>query len=426
MKLNRKEAPQLQKTNKLRIPNMESFSLDNGIPVWLMNTGSQEILKIQISFPAGTVFQNKALLAFFTHKMLLEGSKNYSASQIAEKLDFYGAYVDTKTSKDRAYLNVFCLTKHLDKVLEVVVDVLTQATFPEKELVIMANQEKQQHIINQKKVKTIAQRTFNKKIFGEDNVYGKLAKTSDYDLIKCQDLQGFYKQFYAPQFWSIFVSGKIEEASLNSLQKHFGQINISQKGANITNPISFTPPILEKIFIAQKGALQTAIKIGKIGLDRNHKDYAAYSLAQTILGGYFGSRLMKNIREDKGYTYGIYANTTHHNQRSVFSIFSEVGSNVAKEALKEIQKELKILRTKEVGNQELQLVKNYISGSLLRSLNGPFSLGEMMRMLKENSLPDDYFTQHINDIQNTTANDILNVCNQYLHEEKMLSIMVGS
>ncbi|OYT17118.1 MAG: hypothetical protein B7C24_04365 [Bacteroidetes bacterium 4572_77] len=224
MKLNRQQNPSLQQISNLRLPKMEVLKLDNHIPAWMINTGSQELLKLQFSFPAGSIYQNKALVSFFTLQMLLEGSQNYSAAQTAERLDFLGAFINTRSSKDFAYLEVFCLNKHLKEVLEIVKDILTQALFPVKELNVLKQQHKQAHIIDIGKVQTQARRSFNQEIFGAQNTYGRLASLSDFEKLKAEDLRLFYQKQFAPSNWSLFVSGKIGPKEVASIQEYIGSI----------------------------------------------------------------------------------------------------------------------------------------------------------------------------------------------------------
>ena len=426
MILNRKQAPELQDISKIVLPNIQNLSLDNGIPLSVLNVGSQELLKIQFSFPAGTVYQNELLTALFTNDLLKEGSKNYTSMEIAEKLDFYGAFVDARITRDRAYVNVFSLNKYLDKVLKIVADFLIAPSLSAKELQIITAKEKQLFLIKMQKVKTIANRRFQQFIFGADHPYGYLANMTDYEAVDLDNIKKFFEANYQLKDWQLYVSGKVNDDTLSLLNRYFGfQELIGEKQEQKIIKQSFKTDNSHH-FIEHKGAMQTALKMGQLTINRTHKDYPVLSLAQTILGGFFGSRLMQNIREDKGYTYGIGSSIMHLHHASVFVISSEVGGEVAEKALEEVMKEMKLLRSKIVAVEELQLVKNYMAGSLLKSLNGPFALGEMMRMLKEYHLSEDYFTHYISNIQEATAEEVLQTAQKYLNENDMMSLLVGS
>jgi len=426
MILNRKQAPDLQDISKVVLPNIQNLNLDNGIPLSVLNVGSQELLKIQFSFPAGSIYQNELLTALFTNDLLKEGSKNYTSKEIAEKLDFYGAFVDARITRDRAYVNVFSLNKYLDEVLKIVADFLIAPTLSAKELQIITAKEKQLFSIKMQKVKTIANRRFQQLVFGTDHPYGYMTNLPDYDAVELANIRRFFETNYQLKDWQLYVSGKVNDDTLVLLNRYFGYQKLTGEKLEQETIKQTIEARKTHHFIEHKGAMQTALKMGQLTINRTHKDYPVLSLAQTIFGGFFGSRLMQNIREDKGYTYGIGSHIMHLHQASVFVISSEVGGEVAEKALEEVKKEMKLLRSEIVAEDELQLVKNYMAGSLLKSLNGPFALGEMMRMMKEYHLSEDYFTHYISGIQEATADDVLQAAQQYLNENDMMSLLVGS
>lgn len=426
MILNRKLQPSLKPIADISIPPIQSAKLDNGIPISFINIGSQELVKFQVSLPAGIVYQNQSLLAFFTNKMLKEGSANYSAAEIAQRMDYYGAFFETRITRDFAYFNLFCLNKYLDDVLPLVADMLITPIFSNEEFSVLREQEKQSFQVRMQKGKNKALRAFNTALFGADHLYGSSADFTSYDSLHIEDLKTFHQQFYNANSWKIYLSGKVSEEIMSSINKYFGEI--SMEGTPNKKPIIELNEVLgmEQIWVEQKGAMQTAISMGCLSLDKKHEDYAALSLAQTIFGGFFGSRLMQNIREDKGYTYGIHSGIQHLQQASIFGISSEVGKDVASKAHTEILIELKRLRTELVGAEEIDLVKNYMTGSLLRSLNGPFALGEMMRNLEEFNLPENYYAQLTKKVQEVSAKGIIGAAEKYLHEDKMITVMAGS
>jgi len=426
MNLNRTLPPSLNKIGEIKKPSLQFDRLSNGLDLSYINIGSQELVKLQISLPAGIVHQHQSLLAFFTNKMLKEGSQNYSAASIAEKMDSYGAYYETRITRDAAYFNLFCLNKYLHEVLPLVAEMLLVPTFSEKEFSILRDQEKQSYEIRMQKVKNKAIKEFTYRIFGEHHPYGSFAKVLDYDQIDIEGLKTFHQKHYQLQHWRIYLSGYIDDKVKKVVDQYFGQIPLaSSKASPLGREIPQANEKPELYHQLNKNAMQTALKLGCMSIARSHDDYPALSLTQTILGGYFGSRLMQNIREDKGYTYGIYSSIQHLRQASVFSIGSEVGAHVAQATIEEVNKELFQLRTTLVGEEELQLVKNYMSGSLLRSLNGPFALGEMMRMMDEFQLSEHYYADYLQAIQNTSAAQVMQMADKYLNEKQMMVVAIG-
>lgn len=424
MRLNRTIAPKLNPIAGLPYFKIESFKLSNDIPIQYINAGSQELVKLQILFPAGIIYQNKSLQAFFTAKMLKEGSRNYISSKIAETLDFYGAFLDIKTNRDHAIIHLICLNKHLKEIFPIIVDFLNHPLFAEKELKVMIEQEKQNFLHRNEKGKVQAQKAFNKELFGANHPYGSTAILEDFDKIERRDLVDFFQSNYILSQAKVYLAGFISDDVFDPLHKYIGELQIDQKSfSSTTIPYPDTKP--QNLIIPKENALQTAIRMGKLFPDRKSSDFPALALTQTILGGFFGSRLMQNIREDKGYTYGIHSNIQHMKHASIFSIASEVGSDVSELTINEIEKELKRLQNEFVSEEELNLVKNYMSGSLLRSLNGPFALGEMLKTIDEFELEEQYYKYFLQGIQNTSSEDVLRIANAYLQADSFTSVRVG-
>lgn len=425
MQLNRTDAPEIQIVKEISLPKIDKSKLSNGIPVFSIHVGTQEVVKIQLVFKAGIWFQSQPLEAFFTGQMLDEGTQDYSAAEIAEKLDDYGAFVHKKVNRDNACVDIYTLNKHLESVLTLVSDMVKNPLFGDQELNRLRNQEKQEFIVRNQKVKHIAQKQFSALLFGNKHPYGASASVEDYNKITSSLLKDFHQKYYGSGNCRIFISGKINDSTLNLVNQFFGE---EQWGVSktIQLPIFTASSSVDLTHYSPKeNVLQSAIRMGKRTIGRKHSDYFALSVVSTLFGGYFGSRLMSNIREDKGYTYGIYAGISPQLHDSSFTISSEVGSDVTQKALDEILFELKRLRTEKVKDEELSLVKNYMSGTFLRTLNGPFALGEVIKSLFENDLPEDFYQQYLNKIHQVSTEDVNAIANQYLHEDEMIELVVG-
>lgn len=369
MQLNRTDAPEIQIVKEISLPKIDKSNLSNGIPVFSINVGTQEVVKIQLVFKAGIWFQSQPLEAFFTGQMLDEGTQDYSAAEIAEKLDDYGAFVHKKVNRDNACVDIYTLNKHLESVLTLVADMVKNPLFGDQELNRLRDQEKQEFIVRNQKVKHIAQKQFSALLFGNKHPYGASANVEDYNQITSSLLKDFHQKYYGSGNCRIFISGKINDSTLNLVNQFFGEKQWGVSKA-IQLPI-FTASSSVNLthYSPKENVLQSAIRMGKRTIGRKHSDYFALSVVSTLFGGYFGSRLMSNIREDKGYTYGIYAGISPQLHDSSFTISSEVGSDVTQKALDEILFELKRLRTEKVKDEELSLVKNYMSGTFFGTIN---------------------------------------------------------
>jgi zinc protease len=423
-KINRKIQPQTQFIESFTFPQPEMIRLDNGIPVYLLESGTQDITKIEFLFGAGSWYEEKALVSKFTNKMLKEGTKSFSAVQIHETTDYYGAHLEASSDKDMGYVALYSLNKHLDKLLPVFKEVILEPVFPERELLTRVQNKKQEFLVNCEKVKYIARWKFNELIFGNNHPYGKFHDTNDFDQLTSQNLAEFHKKHYEIQNCKIIIAGKIPANLPKIINKYFGFLTGKNKAIN--NKVFTAENGLNKlVHIKKDNAVQSAIRIGKLMINKTHPDYLKLKVVNTILGGYFGSRLMTTIREEKGYTYGIGSGISSFHHAGQFFISSEVGSDVTTDAIADIYNEIDILQQNKVPTKELDLVRNYMLGSLLRSQDGPFALSESLKNLIEYEMDISYFKNFIEVIMNISADEIMTLAQQYFQRETLFELKVG-
>jgi len=306
MTLNRKISPNVVEIKSIHIKEAQENILSNGIKLYTINASNEEVIKIDLVFDAGINVQNFKSQANFTSKMLSEGTSKYSAAELAEKLDFYGAYFQTKNTTEEAIITLYCLNKHLTNCLPFIVEILTDSIFPENDLEILKKNAIQNLKVNEERNSYLVRRSFNQAIFGENTLYGSYLKITDIESIKREKLVDFYKNHYQKGFKYILASGYVNNETIETLNTNFGSNtfkvydNLAYK--YISNNVKPTD-----LYIDKSNSVQSAIRIGRRLFNRNHPDFREMQLLNLILGGYFGSRLMKNIREEKGLTYGIYS-----------------------------------------------------------------------------------------------------------------------
>lgn len=420
----RKKAPQSQMVEFLKSVSPGHFQLQNGIPVYMIDEGNQEVLRIELVFKAGNYYQQKKQVARATNTLLGGGTHAHTAEEISEYFDFYGAHFETHNSKDNAYAGLYTLHKHLEHTLPMFSEVICDPVFPEQELEIYRSTRKEHLGVNLNKVKYLSKVHFHTQIFGADHPYGTMLKAQQLDELKKEQLIEHHNNNYLNGPSMIIVSGRIPVGFETKLEKYFGGFKyIGQNAANVEFP--FHPAVEKEQFVHKKDAMQAAIRLGKPIITRLHPDYMALSVVNTILGGYFGSRLMNNIREDKGYTYGIGSSLISLQHSGMFVIASEVGSDVLQPALAEIFMEIRRLREEKVGSKELSLVKNYLMGTLMRSLDGPFEIAERLRTSLEFGLTLDYYLQYAHTIKTITPEKIISLAHEYLHEDSLYLTVAG-
>ena len=433
---NRKKEPSFRDIEKFSLPKAEKFKLDNGVQVYALSSGTQDIIRIEFIFKAGKWYEKSNLTASATNAMLNEGTPNHSSSQLAGKFDYYGSYIHLYSEADRAGLVLFTLSKYVLESLILVEDILKNSIFPEKEIDIFLQRSKQSFLVNRSKVSFLARERFLSALFGSSHPYGRPIKLEDFDKLNRQELVNHFMNFYQDLDTSILVSGKWSFSLKETLNRFFGTNDRTvdntgiysgskEKGLNLQAVFKKNTSHEKRLIVEKKDAVQSAIKIGKTAISRTHNDYFGLRILVTVLGGYFGSRLMKNIREDKGYTYGISAQLISMEKEGYISISSEVGTNVCKKAIEEVYKEIERLSLEQVSEEELTLVRNYMLGNWLRMFDGPLAIANSYRVLIDNELEEDYFEKGLKEIQNIKPEQLSELANRYFKKDTFIETIAG-
>lgn len=427
--LDRKISPAFGTVEKIEMIRATEQRLRNNIPVYSVNAGTQELIKIEFLFAAGMFQQSLPLQAATVNTMLEEGTSKLTAAEIADKVDYYGAFLETGVSQDSASVVLYTLNKHLRSTLPVVEQVIKDSVFPQHELETYIRNRKQKFHVNNQKVANIARKQFSELLFGAKHPYGINVKEADFDKIDREHLNDFYSRYYRADNCKIILAGKVDEDVLGLLDDHFGGNDwlkeSKKKAIKEKKDISIVSSVQHQHIIVKSDALQSAIRIGKVLFNKIHPDFQSLQVLNTIFGGYFGSRLMSNIREDKGYTYGIGSGLVSLQNSGYFFISTEVGVEVCRDAINEIYFEMNRLREDLVEENELQLVKNYLLGKFLRSVDGPFAMAERFKGLMEYGLGYDYFDKYIATIKSISASELRDLANNYFDKNSMIELVVG-
>jgi len=421
--INRKEAPEFKAIDNIHLIRPEHIKLANGCNVFCFNSGDQELVRIEWIFGNLRFNTTKPLLNMAVNTMLNDGTNSLSGSEIADKIDFYGAFLSVEYGVDHSTVTLYSLNKHLHHTLPVIRDILTDSIFPEKELETFIRNQQQKLQVNLQKNDMVARRTFNKAMFG-NTLYGLTPVADDYQAIRREDMRVHFKEMYQPSNCTLIIAGKIEKETLDLLTGTFSDWVNSATPANITQP-EIEHAAEHFYFVEKTEALQSAIRMGLPFINRSHPDFPAVQVLNTVLGGYFGSRLMNNIREDKGYTYGIGSGIAAYKQAAALFIATEVGTDVCKAATIEIEKEINLLKTDMVPAEELSLVRNYMLGSLLGSLENVFSHADKFKNLYFSGLDYEYYDRYTEVVKSITAAELLKLANEYLDFEQFYKVIVG-
>lgn len=423
--LNRTIQPTVNPIEHIDMVKAEKRTLSNGIPVHFVNAGTQDVVKIDFIFEAGTWFQPANLVASLCNSMLEEGSRNFTAAEIAEKFDFYGAHIQLTVDQNQGFVNVVSLGKYLPAILEVIEDLIKRSIFPEYELEVLVDKNKQKWLLENEKVRTLCQKKFTQVMFGDAHPYAINNTLEDFDQVTREDLMRFYRSYYHSGNCHIIAAGMIDEQVLELLDKHFGGGDWAQNHTEKPEYAICTDPV-KMHHVEKANGIQSAIRVGKFWVPKTHPDYHALSILVTILGGYFGSRLMTNIREEKGYTYGIGSFVLTLKRASYLVVSTEVGNEYIEPTLKEIAFEMRRLQTELVSENELETVKSYLLGEFLRDFDGPFALAGSFKAINDFGLDYTFYDEALKVLRNITSAELMTLAQQYLNPEDFYTVVAGS
>jgi len=423
--LDRTEAPAFRLIEDIEFVKAKVSKLDNGIPVYTVNAGLQDLVKIEFIFRNRYAVPADVLTGSATNRMLAEGTRQHTAQQLADSVDYYGAFYETEENLDYNSVNLYSLSKYLAETLPVLKEILCEPVFPEEELSVFKQNTRQRLQVNMEKVSYLSRTHFQEILFGSQHPYGFRTSLAHVDAIHADGLKKYFKINYNFSDCMLFVSGKVDDTVLVLLNATFGQIHASDTKMGQMDSILPQPFLEKENFVSKPDAIQSAIRIGKPMFNKTHPDYHAMLVLNTVLGGYFGSRLMANLREDKGYTYGIGSSMASLLSGGYLVISTEVAKEVSGDAIREIYKEMETLRTSPVSSKELQEVKNYLAGALMRGMDGAFNLSDRAKGLILYGLDYSYFERYFNIIRNITPEELLEMAHKYLERSSFYQLEVG-
>lgn len=421
--LDRTIQPPFQLPDRLTIPAARQITLQNGIRFWTIDAGTQPLVRLSLVFNAGTRYQPAPFAASATLNLMSEGTARHTAAQIAELFDFYGIYYDTSIDRDYSVLTVSCLSRFLDTTLELLGEILFEPLFPDHELELYASKRKQQLTIEREKPSYQARELFSEALFGREHPYGRVAAAAEYDQLTTDTLRTFYSGYYTAGNLFAVASGAITPQAARSLEEFLGRIPVAAPPADPGIPPTSSTPLIRT---RRDGALQSSIRIGKVLFPKGHPDFNALQVAATVLGGYFGSRLVKNLREEKGYTYGIYSAMLNMQHSGYFAIATDVTAAATDDAVAEILREVERLRTEPIPAAELEMVRNIIAGEMMRILDGPFGIADVTIENVQCGTTNDAVTAFFNEMRTVTPERLQQVAREWLDPATLSTVIVGA
>jgi zinc protease len=418
--LDRTVAPSFSRSTQFELIHPDKITVRSGLQIFSISGGNQKVIKIELLFRAGRWFEKNWGAAYFSAQLLTKGTKSKSSFEIAQLLDHYGAHVDISPGMDMVSISLYTLTKHLQPTLSLLYELLEEANFPEKEIRQLKSVYLQNLQVNNEKTSFLASKLIRKNLYGDKYPYGKELDENDVEALTRDMLTNHVRDHYRDL--TIIVAGDIPAEALSLIEKTFAPYSyaLAKMPSHSSETVKPFRQIQEK-----EGSLQSSLRAAREMVERTHADYPAVLLLSHILGGYFGSRLMKNIREEKGLTYGIYASLHTQLHRRYMVIGADVNKENLDLTFDEIRKELKRLREERIDSEELDIARNHFIGSLQSEMTTPFAHAEKLKTTLIFSLPDDYYQRLILKIDALTAEELMETAGRYFNEQTFFEVAVG-
>lgn len=424
--LNRKNPPEIKDAIdfNLQLKQSERFTLDNGVPVYSIHAGAQEVVSIELVFYAGNWYEDQNIVAGTANFLLKNGTSKRNAFEINDHFEYYGAYLNRNCYNETSNITLHCLSKHLKQVLPVVEELITDSVFPEEELAIYKQNQIQRLKVSLQKCDFIANRFIDEYLYSFEHPYGRYTSIPDFEALNREQIVQFYQDYYVNGKCLIFVAGNLPADIFEQLNAAFGHLPLNKKPLPAKSFIVQAAGEKKHRIVNDENGVQGAIRIARPFPNRHHPDFIKSQVLNNVFGGFFGSRLMSNIREDKGYTYGIHSYFQNHVADSAWIVSTEAGRDVCEATINEVYKEMQLLRDEPVDDEELLLVRNYMIGSILGDLDGPFQIINRWKNYVLNGLDESYFYNSIQTIKTISAAEIQQLAQKYLVPEDYYELLV--
>ncbi len=419
----RTKIPEIKGIDRLHLPEPQKVILRNGMPMYVLAMGQQEVSKLEIVFRAGRPFEHKQLAARATNVLLKEGSANYTGAHIAEEMDYYGCSLSMPFNIDVSTVTLYIVNKHIDAVLPFLTDLLSAPAFPQKELDAFIRRNQQRLQVDLTKSDVLAYRKITELVFGEKHPYGYNSFPETYARLTREDLLRHFHRLHNAGNGMAFFSGKVTQAMIEKVDMALSEAIVRGAAAEPRLPEVVARPRRESIL--HQDSMQTAIRMGCRLFNRYHPDYPGFYVLNMILGGYFSSRLMTNIREQQGFTYNIYSMMDPMVYDGGFYIGTEVSNEAVEETLKQIYLELERLCNDRVGAEELDMVRNYTLGYLLTMVDGAFNIAEVIKSLYIDGLSISFLDRLASVVKTISAEELRTLAQRYLRPEELWEVVVG-
>jgi zinc protease len=422
-----KGVPPLAPEREVIWPKRTKAKLSNGLQVILAESHSIPKFHGQLIFLSGNAAaaDRAPSLAEMTATVVRTGTQKRASRQLEEDLRSIGADLSTEAGSDISVISFSGLSEFAEPLLNLVQELAREASFPEGEFERERRQKLEEVKLNRTQPSFLANERLRKVLFGAHPYALTSPSEAQVTAYKREDLQSVYREFYTPQNALLVLVGDFEPRELlKSIEKVFGSWS-GTKPASKTFAAPANPRGRRVYLVHVPGAVQTQILAGCHAITRKHPDWIKLGLTNTLYGGAFNSRLVMNIREDKGYTYSPRSAVNPLRQHGYFSISAAVRNEVVAAALTEMFYELDKLRSLPVPESELADAQNYLSGVFSLGLATQDGLLSQFSNVAQNELPDDYLETYRAKVRAVTSYELLATARKYFDSANLQIVLAG-
>jgi zinc protease len=413
----------------MRFPRIERHRLDNDLAVLTAPHGDLPVVTAELVLDASAAGDpaRKAGRAYLAVNALETGTRDRDADQIARELENLGVELDAEATWDAAAIRITVPRQRLEPALALLAEIVRHPTFPESEVERLRDEQLATILQRGKEPRALANDMAAYFIFGRDVPYARplIGTSASVEGLSRADVDAFHKTHFLPNAASLLFVGDIDAGLANSLaDRHFGDWPAGQPP---TAEFEVVPGVeTSTIFVVDRaGSVQSEIRIGDVGVAREHEDYFPILVMNTILGGAFTSRLNMSLRERHGFTYGAHSGFAFRRRPGPFLVQTAVATEVTARAVQEAYREMSELREHGATEEEVATARDYLRGIMPLQLQTTDQLASRLADLVIYDLPDDYFQRYRDRIAAVTPAEVQRVAREHLRIDRLAIVVVG-
>ncbi|MGH7553677.1 MAG: M16 family metallopeptidase [Longimicrobiales bacterium] len=412
-------------------PSVNRSTLDNGLTVFAARHGRLPVVTALVVVDAGAAREDvlQAGLAYLTANALDTGTATRNGEELAWEFEQIGVELTADATWDAILVHVTAPTARLEPALALLADVVRSPSFPEAEIDRLRGEQLAEILQRQKEPRALANDMASHFIFGKDALYGRplVGTAARVGALTRAHVAAFHSEHFVPANASLVLVGDIDRRASTLAQRYFGDWRQSRETARQPSPLYAKGERGTTVFLVDRpDAVQSEIRVGHIGVSRDHRDYFPLIVMNTVLGGAFTSRLNLNLRERQGFTYGVRSGFAFRRAPGPFVIHTAVATEVTARAVEEILAELKLIRNEGATDEEVDNARRYLAGILPLELQTTEQLAGRLADIVIFGLPDDYFASYPAHIAAVSREDVARVAREQLKTDNLSIVIIGN